>query len=183
MTSSADFSTIADALRPLRLGVSASDLHGSLTGYLCAGAQAGADDWPAALHLEFDAPDAAAAEALRRLYRLCRAQFEGPRADVDPLLPSRAEPLARRADALVEWCRGFLGGFGLAGVTERTALPADASEILADFGTIAASRFDYADNAEDEQALTDVIDFVRIGTALLHREVHESRRASARMLH
>lgn len=183
MTSSADFSAIANALQPLRLGVSASDLHGSLTGYLCAGARVGADDWPDALQLEFDAPDATGDEVLRRLYHLCRAQFEGARANVDPLLPPRSVPLPQRAEALVEWCRGFLGGFGLAGVTERATLPADASEILSDLGTIAASRFDYAGNAEDEQALADVLDFVRIGTALLHREVHESMRAASRSLH
>ena len=36
----------------LRLGVGASDLHGSLTGYLCAGGVADAGAWPHALELE-----------------------------------------------------------------------------------------------------------------------------------
>jgi uncharacterized protein YgfB (UPF0149 family) len=183
MSSSADFSAIANALRPLGLGSSASDLHGSLTGYLCGGAEAGADDWTDALQLDFDVPAGAGADALERLYRLCRAQFEGPRTKVDPLLPPRSAPLPERADALVEWCRGFLGGFGLAGASARAALPTDASEILADLGTIAASRFECGDGDEDEQALADVLEFVRIGAALLHREVHESIRAATRMLH
>ena len=48
-------SELAHALRSLALAVTASDLHGSLTGYLCAGADAGPDDWLDALELGFEA--------------------------------------------------------------------------------------------------------------------------------
>ncbi|GAA0716129.1 UPF0149 family protein [Dokdonella soli] len=174
---------LAKALDRLRLGVNASDLHGSLTGYLCAGAQTDADGWLDALQLDFDDPGLARNEILQRLYRSCLAQFGATPASVDPLLPASSAPLACRADALVEWCRGFLGGFGLAGAAARAGLTADATEILADLGTIAASRFDYADTAGDEQALADVLDFVRTGAALLHRDVRRAARAAPHSLH
>jgi uncharacterized protein YgfB (UPF0149 family) len=67
--------------------------------------------------------------------------------------------------------------------TQRARLSSDASGILHDLGVIAASHFDYADNTEDEQALADVIDFVRTGCAFLRHEISAAARAPARALH
>ena len=87
-------------------------------------------------------------------------------------MPGDDVALARRAEALVEWCRGFLGGVGLAGIgSKREALSAEAREIVEDFGTIAASNFDYADEDEDETALSEVLEFVRVGVLLLYSEL------------
>jgi uncharacterized protein len=174
---------LGTALSALRLGVQPSDLHGSLTGYLCAGAPASADDWLDRLELAPDSAAVAHDPLLRALYDHGCAQFAGARTGVEPLLPTPQLPLPVRADALVEWCRGFLGGFGLAGATARAPLSADATEVLADFGTIAASHFDYDDDIEDAQAFADVLAFVRTATALLHREVQRSIRHASRRLH
>lgn len=183
MSADSDHGELAKTLETLHLGVNASDLHGSLTGCLCAGACMGADDWLEALQLDFDDPTVARNEVLQRLYRSCRSQVDDSPVHITPLLPAHTASMPARADALVEWCRGFLGGFGLGGATQRTRLSPDATEILHDLGVIAASHLDYADNAEDEQALADVIDFVRTGCALLRRETGAAARASARTLH
>jgi uncharacterized protein YgfB (UPF0149 family) len=167
---------LARALETLRLGVGASDLHGSLTGYLCAGGRAGAEEWPAALEIEPDAAADLRHEALKRLYRDCRAQLDDPDLGFEPLLPEPSAPLERRADALVEWCRGFLGGVGLSG-SPMGALSPDANEVLADLGRIASSRFDYNDEEEDESALSEVLEFVRVGVLLLHTELTRPRGA------
>ena len=162
------------ASQTLRLGMGASDLHGSLTGYLCAGGRAGAEEWPAALELELEPK--ADPEVLRRLYRYCRAQLDDPDLGFEPLLPESGASVEQRADALVEWCRGFLGGVGLSGAT-LGALSPDATEVLADIGRIAASRFDYEDDEEDESALSEVLEFVRVGVLLLHTELTRPRSA------
>lgn len=181
LSSSLTHAELADALRKLRLGVNASDLHGSLSGYLCAGGEAGADDWVGALQLGFDEPELARDLTLERLYRECRAQFAEAPASVDPLLPAAKSGLERRADALIEWCRGFLGGVGLSGAAARAELSADAREILADLGMIAASSLEYDDARDDERALADVLVFVRTGAAVLHREL--TQRSRPRALH
>ncbi|HEV7489737.1 MAG TPA: UPF0149 family protein [Rhodanobacteraceae bacterium] len=188
---------LAHALKTLRLGMGASDLHGSLTGYLCAGGSAGADEWPAALEIEPDPigsapinPDSTKPasgtklqhETLRRLYRDCRAQLDDPDLGFEPLLPALDRPLETRADALVEWCRGFLGGVGLSGSAARL-LSVDANEVLADIGRIAASRFDYDDAEEDESALMEVLEFVRVGVMLLHTEMMRPRSRAGGRLH
>ena len=174
---------ISAVLTRLRLGVNASDLHGSLTGYLCAGGRAGADDWLDRLELSPADAQAARDDTLAALLVAGLAQFNHEPAQVEPLLPAASAALVARTDALVEWCRGFLGGFGLVGSTLHARLSDDANEILADFGTIATSRLEVEGGANDEQAFADVLDFVRVAAARLHREIGESRRAATRSLH
>jgi uncharacterized protein YgfB (UPF0149 family) len=173
-------SELAQALRVMRLGVDASDLHGSLSGYFCGGGDPGEGDWLAALALEPDDPAVARSVSLRRFFRECRAQFAQSPASVDPLLP-RAGGLAQRAAALAEWCRGFLGGFGLSGAATRATLSAEASEILADIGTIAGTNFEPGDSREDAAAFEDLLDFARMAAAVLYRE--RQRGVPARSLH
>ncbi|HSX60203.1 MAG TPA: UPF0149 family protein [Tahibacter sp.] len=161
------------ALRELEFGVAASDLHGSLTGFLCGGGKASARNWLQRLEIETDPgiETHARMELLTQLFRNCRAQLEDPGFAFEPLLPGEDEPLAERADALVQWCRGFLGGLGLSGVNAERGLSEDGTEILRDFGTIAASQLDYDDAEEDESALVEVLEFIRVGVMLLHAEL------------
>ena len=177
---------LGELLAALRFGVDPSDLHGSLTGYLCAGGRADAHDWLSALQLQLDEAEAAAAlEAapLQQLLRECSAWLADPDLRFEPLLPAPETPLELRADALVEWCRGFLGGIGLAGAADKGTLSPDGAEILRDFGTIAGSHFEYADREEDESALAEVIEFVRVGVLLLHSELVASGAPKKATLH
>jgi uncharacterized protein YgfB (UPF0149 family) len=174
---------LAAALAGLHLGVQASELHGSLTGYVCAGGKATAEDWLE--RLELGPPDAAtvADPMLRAVHAAALTQFEPASARVEPLLPAANAPLESRADALVEWCRGFLGGYGLAGALASAEPSAVVSDVLADFATIAGSHFDYDDEAEDASAFADVLEFVREASALLHRESRQRTLTIARALH
>ncbi len=167
---------LGETITRLRIGVGASDLHGSLTGYLCAGGDAGASAWPEALELDPNGDGWNGNPIVGRLYHLCRQQLEDDEFAFEPLLPADERPLSERGDALVEWCRGFLGGIGLAGATATRSLSDNASEILRDLGTIAASRFDYDGSEGDEAALIEVLEFVRVGVLLLHAELREPLR-------
>jgi uncharacterized protein len=174
---------LSAALPALQLGVQPSDLHGSLSGYLCAGARATAENWLERLELAPGDDSVAQLPLLQALHRHACMQFRSTPAQIEPLLPSPDRPTAVRAQALIEWCRGFLGGFGLAGVTARVPLSADAEEILADFAAIGSSRLEHDDDVEDARAFADVLAFVRTASALLHSEVRARARMTARSLH
>lgn len=156
----------------LRLGVDASELHGSLCGYLAGGARPHGHDLLPALQLE--SADNALGDAdqalLDGLLAQCRDALEDSDLGFEPLLPEDDRPLDVRAEAVAAWCRGFLGGFGLAGPQAHADLSADAQEVLRDFGTIAASAFAYEDAEEDEDALIEVQEFLRVGALLLYTE-------------
>lgn len=172
MNASLSHTDLDHALTQMHLGVTASELHGSLTGYLCGHGSADAAHVLDALELESD--DAHVQDTdhdvLARLHDQCKSALDDPQLGFQPLLPADAKTLDERADGLVEWCRGFLGGFGLAGPSARGKLSDEGLEILSDFGTIAASHLTTGDAEEDEQALFEVLEFVRVGALLIRTE-------------
>lgn len=169
----------------LRLGTDASELHGSLCGYLAGGATPDGGNLLAALQLDGEATEPSTDDLalLQRLTRQCESELADVELSFEPLLPADDRPLVERSDALVEWCRGFLGGFGLAGTAAHAALSEEAQEILRDFGTIAASSFDFDNEDEDEDALIEVQEFVRVGALLLHAECNRRDPAASGSVH
>ena len=169
----------------LRLGTSASELHGSLTGYLAGGGAVGGDALLGVLALDGEATEPTAADRadLDVLARQSQAALADAELGFEPLLPADDRPLHERADAMVEWCRGFLGGFGLAGAAVQASLSGEAQEVLRDLGTIAGSSFDFGNESEDEDALIEVHEFVRVGAMLLHAECARDPAAGNDTLH
>jgi uncharacterized protein YgfB (UPF0149 family) len=167
------YENLEAALARAKLGVSPADLHGSVTGYLCAGGHGRAHELLAALALEGDEPG-----AVDELH----AMLDGLSGDVShrlqtgepvaPLLPSGS--LAARADAMVDWCRGFLGGLALKGELAEAVKMPEIRELLEDFSQIAAMHLSCDD--DDDASLHDVLDFIQSGVARLHAELAPARR-------
>ena len=180
----ATHSEISEVLCALELGISASELHGSLSGYLCAGGLARAASWLHELALDEveDAIEGAPErEVLDRLFAGCTAELEDPELSFGLMLPDDETPMPERAVALVDWCRGFLGGLGLSGADLEHGLSAEAQEIVADLARIAATRFDQdPGDEEDENAYAEVVEYVRVGTMLLHNELARAPRGVTR---
>jgi uncharacterized protein YgfB (UPF0149 family) len=152
------------AITRAKLGVTPAELHGSMTGFLCAGWSGRARELLDSLALE---ADAAASGNLDGLVERAAVAIDGRlRASrpIDLMLPE--SPLAARADAAVDWCRGFLGGLGLSGVLDGAAQTGEVGEMLAALGQIAASHL--ACDDDDAAALDDVLDFIRDAVAHLY---------------
>lgn len=150
-------------LQQARLGVAPAELHGSMTGFLCAGWGGGSRELLAALALEAGAADAALHALIDRAAvgigeRLRKGET------VQPLLPD--EPLAARADAMVDWCRGFLGGLGLTGLMDATAQAPAERDLLAGLGHIAAMHLECTD--DDAATLDELLDYVRAAVRQLY---------------
>jgi hypothetical protein len=148
------------AITQAKLGVTPAELHGSVTGFLCAGWPGRARELLDSLALEGDAGDTVAGKTLDDLIERAAARINSrlrAQQPVELVLPEA--PLAARADAVVDWCRGFLGGLGLTGVLAGPAQTAEVAELLSGLGQIAASHL--ACDDDDEAALDDVLDFIR----------------------
>lgn len=180
----ATHSEISEVLSALQLGISASELHGSLSGYLCAGGLTRAASWLHELALDEieDAVDGAPErEILDRLFAGCTAELEDPELSFGLMLPEDEAPMPERAVALVDWCRGFLGGLGLSGADLDHGLGSEAREIVADLARIAATSFEQESGGEeDENAYAEVVEYVRVGTMLLHNELARAPRDATR---
>lgn len=152
----------------LGLGLDASELHGSLCGYLCGGGQGEPRVWLDRLAIAEGAHGQHGEDSpLERMFRASVEQLNDPDFGFELLLPDEESPVGQRADALLAWCRGFLGGFGLA-AGANPPLSAEAGEALDDLGRIAASQLSYDDPDADEDALSEIAEFVRVAAMLLH---------------
>jgi uncharacterized protein len=163
-----------EAVARLRLATSASELHGSLCGFLAGGGHLGRQSLLAVLHLDADhvTPSARDQALLDDLVKQSADELADSDLGFEPLLPPDDRPLPERADAVVDWCRGFLGGIGLTGAASHAKLSDEAQEIVRDMGIIASSSFDFGEEGEDEDALIEVHEFVRMGALLLFTECH-----------
>jgi len=156
-------------IRQLRLAITPAELHGSLSGYLCAGGSHGRASWLGSILADEDGVSGVIEDsALDAAYSASLLQLDSPDFDFELLLPSDDEAVAERGEALVEWCRGFLSGFGMASAPAK--MSEDASEALSDIARIAASDISYEDPEADEQALEEVSEFVRVAALLLHSD-------------
>lgn len=152
------------ALVRCAIGIDASELHGLLAGHLAAGGPLSPTDWLAPLQVDADAALVAVDPDLLALFHATRDGLGDSEFGFDLLLPDESAPIIERVDALFDWCRGFVSGFALA--PERPGLSPEAQEAFDDVSGIAAFAVD--DDEQDEDALAEVREFVRVAVLLIH---------------
>ena len=148
------------------LATDPSELHGGLCGWLAGGGR-NAPDWIAAVMADESLPAEQTDSALARMRAATAAQLADRDFDLQLLLPGEETSLALRSGALFAWCRGFLGGFGLAAGREPP-LSDEGRESLADLARFAAATAQDDGDEEDEEALAEIEEFVRVAALLLH---------------
>lgn len=148
------------------LGVDPSELHGALCGWLAGGGE-NIVNWPARVLADDSLPAPEPDTALDELRQVSAGQLDDRGFGFELLLPEGDTPLATRAEALFDWCRGFLGGFGLA-VGAAPPLSDEAREALHDLARLAQAAPESSDDDEDADALAEIEEFVRVAVLLLH---------------
>jgi uncharacterized protein YgfB (UPF0149 family) len=109
-------------------------------------------------------------EALSELARLTREELEAPEFGLALLLPEDTRPLAERATALYDWVRGFLYAWGTLDLSGAQP-SAETNEILSDFTDVTRMDLDRLDDSEqNEEALTEVSEFIRIAAMTIYQE-------------
>lgn len=154
------------AARAHGLGMDVAELHGALTGWL-AGGGSGGPDWLAGVTADADMPQVAAGSVLDRMREATARQLDDRSFGFDLLLPDDDASLGERSGALFDWCRGFLGGFGLA-AGGAPGLSEESREALSDLARLAAAVPQDDGDEDDEQALVEIEEFVRVAALLLH---------------
>ncbi|MBF6022404.1 UPF0149 family protein [Lysobacter niastensis] len=159
-------SAIEAESRRLELAATPFELHGSLCGWL-AGGGASVREWPAKVLADDAIPAPPEGSPLDELRLASASQLDDRSFDFDLLLPEADASLAERSGALFEWCRGFLGAFGLAaGASPR--LSEEGQEALADLARLAGAQAQEDGDEDDEEALVEIEEFVRVAVLLLH---------------
>jgi uncharacterized protein len=160
---------LAGALEDAGVSASAAEVHGIVSGVICAHGDA-TGQWQR-LALGHDTAAPALVVLLGRLYRRTDVQLREGELDFELLLPGDDAGMPVRVEALADWCRGFLLGFNMVRGA-AAALPDDATEVLEDFGHVAEAMPESGDDDEDtDRAFAELTEYVRVGAQLLYEEV------------
>ena len=179
METTADYPAYDEAMHRLReagITTGAAEAHGIITGVLSApdGARVA---WQT-LILGREAggnreTSAELSELLAVMYRSAFALLNGVESAFTPLLPGDDYSLAKQIEGLTDWCRGYLLGLHAGGVRDARALSGDAREIVNDITRISEAEMDTAlAGDEEERALVEIIEYLRIGIQLVFAELH-----------
>lgn len=161
-----DLAAVEAAIRELQLAQSPSELHGGLCGWIAGGGPVDGA-WLARVLVDDALPAPAAGGALDQLRRASVAQLEDRSFGFTLLVPGDDASLAERSGALFDWCRGFVGAFGLAAGSEPP-LSGEGGEALGDLVKLSRAVAQEEGDQEDEDALVEIEEFVRVAVLLLH---------------
>lgn len=174
-----DFDELADHLVEQGLAASPGQLHGCLTGQLCAGAastpEVGLDGLAESLHVVVHGE---LAERLLQLYATTAAALVDDEFSFHLLLPDDETDIAERTESLGAWCQGFLAGFAHVSVAQGVAkegMSEEVSEILRDVAAIAEAGVDEdEDEEESEGSYTELVEYLRFACINVCMELSEA---------
>lgn len=172
------FPEIASVMQGAGSTVPVSEGHGCLCGALCISDDYSLDRWLEELvEVEEGAVIPGEVEQpMRLLYADTLRALRGDDMDFQPFLPDDGVALEQRTKALSQWCQGFLYGLGSVRALQPEQLPKSIDEILLDFSNIGRAEVDPSGNAEeDEEAYTEVVEYIRAATQLIHDELDAVR--------
>lgn len=171
------FDELNQLLIDSRCTTRAAECHGFLCGYICI--HNDLDDevvWNCLLADAAGADQSCACLAgLQALAADVRTQMAAPDFSLQLLLPDDSRPLRERGVSFIQWCEGFLSGIGAAGVMKFYTLSSECRELLDDLYKICRLDPDTIDDAgAEERALTELIEYVRMGAIMMHDELRRS---------
>ncbi len=173
-TQKIDFATAQAQLTSTSIIAHASEIHGALTGLVCAGFTYEDNSYLAIITDMFNNGEAlpqAVKSLISKLYNQLWQNIIDDNYGFELLLPDDDDSLAERSNGLCQWVQGFTLGFGLQQKNTQS-LPEDIQEILKDFVEIAQLSSDIDDDDEDsEQAFYEIVEYVRISALLCFSEL------------
>ncbi|MGQ8364759.1 UPF0149 family protein [Glaciecola sp. 1036] len=159
-----------------KLLVDVAEVHGILCGMLAGGMSVDNQDWITALEDVVNQGDVFSSQTKQIMVglfnRICQ-EFIEPDFALTLFLPDDSAPINDRGKALVLWVQGFLLGFGLHQSDFKTCSD-EVKEALEDFSQIARMDEDMSEGEDNEQALFEVVEYVRISAMLCFNELGKS---------
>ena len=170
-----------EALRRCGSSWNAGQTHGLLCGRLSVSGADGAQSWFEQVLSETDPNNALRAECESMLDALCAntwRQLVERQSEFELLLPDDEDPTASRAEAMGQWCEGFLHGL----VSEKHSdslkerLAADPlADIIKDMLQITRAMASDEDAEDEENAYTELVEYLRVAAQLAYEELADFR--------
>ncbi|MGY5450478.1 UPF0149 family protein [Agarivorans sp. MS3-6] len=173
-----DYEDLGELLIGSKIFVSPAEVHGLLSGMLAAGLPADGD-WLSQMNMLINDGQGLPVDLKKQLKPLMEATHSSMSDSLlgfQLMLPEDDVAVEERTEALAQWVQSFLVGFGVV-QSDLSKLAEDVQELVKDFTEISQLSSDLEDDEEEnEQALFQVVEYVRIGaiTIFAHQTASDS---------
>lgn len=180
-----DYDDVKSVLHHLNTDDTIASAHGILCGFACVKPNLELDDWlnEILVSIDFDnINEKSAHQQLAKIYNNTLLQLGDATLKFQLLIADDNCALREQADTLIQWCQGFLVGLGLQKISTNDE---DVLEMIKDFSEISKLDVDVLDNEQNAQDLSEIIEFVRMGTLLIQETLQPSKQdyISPELLH
>ena len=151
-------------------GFSAAELHGTLTGLICAGWLETELNSCQALLGQDTIENAIENDLLTGLMGLIRQTLDAGNLEFRLLLPGDDEPLETRAQALADWCQGCVIGLHHGDRFKTAGLGDEIAQFLSDLEQIGIVEVGSDSPEEQERALFELEEYTRLGVQMVFEE-------------
>ena len=172
---------LEELLYRIDASMGAAEAHGALCGMLCARGTVELSEWVDHVVGEQEQGSDLLHDVVHKLSELHQTTLEminDATGDFKLLLPDDDDSLPERVEAISAWCQGFIYGLAAGGIQQGSELPEDAEELLKDMVEISRAGHDVDDGGdeaanedEDEVALMEIEEYVRMGVLLIYEEL------------
>ncbi|HIM57821.1 MAG TPA: YecA family protein [Gammaproteobacteria bacterium] len=185
MSNLIDYDQVKNVLHRLNTDDTIASAHGILCGFSCIKPDLALDDWLNEILVSIDLDnlnEKSAHEQLAQVYNNTLLQLGDATLNFQLLIADEDCTLREQADTLIQWCQGFLVGLGLQKISTSDE---DVLEMIKDFSEISQLDVDMLDNEQNAQDLSEIIEFVRMGTLLIQETLQPSKQdyISPELLH
>ena len=167
-----DYDVIDSLLARVEAEAYAAEFHGFISGQLCVTGSANEELWKDFLDIQSNDEELIRLchEEMLQLINVTSEQLQSDDFGLQLLLPDDDASMGLRAEALVNWCHGFLNGFGLSEGRNQNGVSAEVNEVIEDFTQICRLDLD-EDEEDEEQTFMELQEYVRMGTILVYEEL------------
>lgn len=175
MTKKIAYVQLEETLNELKAQINAAEVHGLLLGMLCLAKKPISEPTIQASlveNLDCLTPTKKQAKIFSKLITQITNDLTGVSFGLNLLLPDDNDSLEERLIALGYWCRGYLSGLGLVGITSDDLKNNDiVKELVHDLSQIAHVNMDTDGSEEDEQNYMELVEYVRIAVQNINLEL------------
>jgi uncharacterized protein YgfB (UPF0149 family) len=168
-----DFASVQAVITTENVKAHASEIHGVLTGLICAGFTFEDQGYIAMLNDMFNEGDnfpKTVKQHIKQMFSELWSDILDDSYTFKLLLPDDDDSLVERGNALGVWVQGFNLGFGLQ--QKDTPVSSDeVKEVLTDFAEIANLSDEMEEDEDSEQAFFEIGEYVRISALLCFSEL------------
>lgn len=175
-SSKLDFSSAQAIITTENIQSHASEIHGVLTGLVCAGFTFEEQSYIVMLNDLFNNGDVfpdAVKTVIKQMYSELWADILDDDYAFQLMLPDDDDSIVERGNGLSNWVQGFNLGFGLQ-QKNNPVTSSEVKEVLTDFAEIANLSDEMEEDEDTEQAYFEISEYVRISALLCFTELGSS---------